>query len=394
MVNVAKHEQGKTETVNPIKALLKEGQAVWQDDISREMLQSGTLRQRVEEVGIQGVTSNPTIFQKAIAAGDAYDEDIKRLLQDGQSPEEIFESLAVQDIQDACDLFRPLYDELDGEDGYVSIEVSAALARDTEGTLEDARRLWRKVDRPNVMIKVPGTKQGWPAIETLLAEGVNVNITLLFSLAHYERVALAYISALTTRLDAGQPVDRMASVASFFVSRVDTLVDKKIDEKLAQTDDASERARLDGLKGKAAIANARLAYEKFQEIFEGDRFARLREAGAHVQRPLWASTGTKNKAYSDVLYVETLIGPHTVNTMPVPTMDAFLDHGTVARTVDRDYAEAHGVMDELAAAGISIDEVTAQLEEEGIATFAKSFDELLAGVAEKRSALAEAVAAS
>ncbi|MBA2276530.1 MAG: transaldolase [Chloroflexia bacterium] len=394
MVNVAKHEQGKTETVNPIKALLKEGQAVWQDDISREMLQSGTLRQRVEEVGIQGVTSNPTIFQKAIAAGDAYDEDIKRLLQDGQSPEEIFESLAVQDIQDACDLFRPLYDELDGEDGYVSIEVSAALARDTEGTLEDARRLWRKVDRPNVMIKVPGTKQGWPAIETLLAEGVNVNITLLFSLAHYERVALAYISALTTRLDAGQPVDRMASVASFFVSRVDTLVDKKINEKLAQTDDASERARLDGLKGKAAIANARLAYEKFQEIFEGDRFARLREAGAHVQRPLWASTGTKNKAYSDVLYVETLIGPHTVNTMPVPTMDAFLDHGTVARTVDRDYAEAHGVMDELAAAGISIDEVTAQLEEEGIATFAKSFDELLAGVAEKRSALAEAVAAS
>ena len=394
MVDVAKHEQGRSETVNPIKALLNEGQAVWQDDISRQMLQEGTLRQRIEEVGIQGVTSNPTIFQKAIAAGDAYDEDIKRLLQEGQSPGEIFEAVAVQDIRDACDLFRPLYDELGGEDGYVSIEVSPSLARDTAGTIEEARRLWNAVDRPNLMIKVPGTNEGTPAVETLLADGINVNITLLFSIANYERVALAYISALQKRHDAGLPIDRMASVASFFVSRVDTLVDKQLDAKLAETKDDAQRAKLEGLKGKVAVANARLAYEKFQEIFEGERFAALRDAGAHVQRPLWASTGTKNPAYSDVLYVETLIGPHTVNTMPIATMEAFLDHGNVERTVDADYDDAHRVMDQLAEVGISIDAVTAQLEEEGIDTFAKSYDDLLEGVAAKRSALAEAVAAS
>ena len=393
MVDVAKHEQGRSETVNPIKALLNEGQAVWQDDISRQMLQEGTLRARIEEVGIQGVTSNPTIFQKAIAAGDAYDEDIKRLLQEGQSPGEIFEALAVQDIQDACDLFRPLYDRLDGEDGYVSIEVSPSLARDTQGTIKEARRLWKAVDRPNLMIKVPGTDEGAPAVETLLSEGINVNITLLFSIANYERVALAYISALQRRHDAGLPIDRMASVASFFVSRVDTLVDKLLDAKLA-TASGGEKAKLEAIKGKVAVANAVLAYEKFEEIFGGSRFAQLRDNGAHVQRPLWASTGTKNSAYSDVLYVETLVGPHTVNTMPIATMEAFLDHGTVERTVDRDYADAHRVMDDLASVGISIDEVTAQLEEEGIASFAASYDDLLEGVAAKRSALAEAVAAS
>ena len=393
MVDVAKHEQGRSETVNPIKALLNEGQAVWQDDISRQMLQEGTLRARIEEVGIQGVTSNPTIFQKAIAAGDAYDEDIKRLLQEGQSPGEIFEALAVQDIQDACDLFRPLYDRLDGEDGYVSIEVSPSLARDTQGTIKEARRLWKAVDRPNLMIKVPGTDEGAPAVETLLAEGINVNVTLLFSIANYERVALAYIAALQRRHEAGLPVDRMASVASFFVSRVDTLVDKLLDAKLA-TASGGEKAKLEAIKGKVAVANAVLAYEKFEEIFGGSRFAQLRDNGAHVQRPLWASTGTKNSAYSDVLYVETLVGPHTVNTMPIATMEAFLDHGTVERTVDRDYADAHRVMDDLASVGISIDEVTAQLEEEGIASFAASYDDLLEGVAAKRSALAEAVAAS
>jgi transaldolase len=366
---------------NTIKQLLTEGQSVWQDDISRDMLQSGLLKQRIDEIGVRGVTSNPSIFQKAIAAGSAYDEDIKGLLSQGKSPEEIFVAVAVQDIQDACDLFRDIYDASEGQDGYVSIEVAPSLARDTDGTIANARELWSLVDRPNLMVKVPGTKEGVPAIQTLLTEGLNINITLLFSIANYEAVAEAYVAALEARQAAGQPIDRIASVASFFVSRVDTLADQKLDALGAEGE---------SLKGKVAVANAQLAYESFQNIFQSERFARLAASGARVQRPLWASTGTKNKAYSDVLYVETLIGPDTVNTMPVATIEAFLDHGTVARTVDASYAEAHKVFEDLAATGISIDEITAQLESEGIDTFVKSFDDLLAGVAEKRSALAAA----
>lgn len=372
--------------------LLSEGQSVWQDDISRDMLQNGKLAERIEQVGIRGVTSNPTIFQKAISGSTAYDDDIKSLLGEGKSAAEIFQAVAVQDIQHACDLFRPVYDSSNGEDGFVSIEVLAELARDTQGTIDNARLLWKAVDRPNLMVKVPGTDEGAPAVEALLTEGININITLLFSIANYERVARAYINALSARNAKGEPIARLASVASFFVSRVDTLADKKIDEKLASGGDRGSTTAMgfEKLKGKVAVANAQLAYEKFQELFGSDEFKKLEAAGAQVQRPLWASTGTKNKAYSDVLYVETLIGPHTVNTMPVATMDAFLDHGTVRRTVDADYNAAHGVMDDLAAAGISIDAITRQLEDEGIDTFVKSYDDLLEGVEAKRGALAAA----
>lgn len=370
---------------NTIKQLhTEQDQSVWQDDISRDMLQQGILKQRIDEVGIRGVTSNPTIFQKAIASGHAYDEDIKKLLGEGKSSAQIFQSVAVQDIRDACDLFRPIYDESDGGDGFVSIEVLPALARDTDGTLQNARELWDAVDRPNLMVKVPGTDEGVSAIQTLLTEGININITLLFSLDNYERVAVAYIDALQARHDAGQPIDRIASVASFFVSRVDTLADKKLDGK------AAEGADVSSLKGKVAVANAQLAYEKFESLFGSDKFKLLKDAGAMVQRPLWASTGTKNPDYSDVLYVEELVGPHTVNTMPVATIEAFLDHGTVKRTVDADYAAAHKVAEDLAALDIPIADITHQLEAEGIDAFIASYDDLLDGVEEKRSALAAA----
>lgn len=366
---------------NTIKQLLTEGQSVWQDDISRDMLNSGLLKQRIDEVGVRGVTSNPSIFQKAIASGDAYDADIVRLLGDDLAVKDIFQTLAVKDIQDACDLFRPIYDESNGADGFVSLEVMPDLARDTEGTIANARVLWQAVDRPNLMVKVPGTAEGAPAIEELLYEGLNINVTLLFSLQNYERVARAYVGALIRRNDEGKPIDRIASVASFFVSRVDTAADKALDA--VGTHEAL------ALKGKIAVANAQLAYELFEGIFGNDEWRTLEAAGARVQRPLWASTGTKNAAYSDVLYVETLIGPETVNTMPVPTIEAFLDHGTVARTVDGDYAGAKAAIDGLANVGVSLDEITASLETEGIDQFVKAFDDLLAGVEGKRQSLAQ-----
>ncbi|CAN5751766.1 transaldolase [soil metagenome] len=368
-------------TSNTIKDLHKLGQSVWQDDISRDMLNSGLLRQRIDEIGIRGVTSNPSIFQKAIASGSAYDDDIAHLLGNDMDAAAVFQTVAVKDIQDACDLFLPIYDESAGEDGFVSIEVLPSLARDTAGTLKNARTLWQAVDRPNLMVKAPGTDEGAPAIEQLLFEGMNINITLLFSLANYERVAAAYISALNRRNDAGQPIDRIASVASFFVSRVDTAADKLLD---ANGSDAAK-----ALRGKVAVANAQLAYERFESLFGNDTFRKLAAAGAKVQRPLWASTGTKNPDYNDVLYVETLIGPDTVNTMPVPTMEAFLDHGTVARTVDADYDAAHKVAKDLAALGISLDGITRQLENDGIDLFAASYDELLSGVDAKRAQLAQ-----
>ncbi len=374
---------------NPIKALLTKGQSVWQDDISRQMLMSGQLDERISEIGIRGVTSNPTIFQKAISSGDAYDDDIKDMLGRNMDVAAVFQTLAVKDIQDACDLFRPIHDESDGEDGFVSLEVLPSLARDTEGTLRNARELWNAVDRPNLMIKVPGTDEGAAAVETLLTEGINVNVTLLFSIANYERVAVGYINSLQKRNDAGLPIDRIASVASFFVSRVDTLADKLLDD--AATNSDSDRRLIESLKGKVAVANAQLAYRRFQQLFGTEQFRKLEANGAKVQRPLWASTGTKNKAYSDVLYVETLVGPHTVNTMPIATIEAFLDHGKVARTVDASYGEAQAVADGLAKLGISLDELTRQLEKEGIDSFVASYDDLLEGVGAKRAQLANAV---
>jgi transaldolase len=378
---------------NRIKELYeREGQSVWQDDISRDMLTRGEIRRGIEEIGIRGLTSNPTIFEKAIAAGTAYDDEIATLLERNLDAAEIFESLAVHDIQAACDLFRPVYDAAEGRDGFVSIEVSPLSARDGEQTAEDARRLWARVDRPNLMVKIPGTSEGAPVIRQMLEEGININITLLFSIDSYEQVAKAYLGALTTRQTANQPINRLASVASFFVSRVDTLVDKMLDEKIAAASDDAERQHLESLKGQAAIANAKIAYESFQRLFSGSAWDKLAARGAAVQRPLWASTSVKNPAYPDTMYVDNLIGPDTVNTMPRPTIAAFLDHGTVERTVDQDVDAAHQTMEDLAAVGIDMDAVTKQLEEEGIASFVKSFESLLEGVGSKRSQLAGAAA--
>ena len=378
---------------NRIKELFsREGQSAWQDDISRDMLRQGAIEKAIGETGIRGLTSNPTIFEKAIAVGTAYDDEIAGLLERDLDAAAIFETVAVHDIQETCDLFRPLYDAADGRDGFVSIEVSPLGARDAARTAADARRLWAAVDRPNVMVKIPGTIEGVPVIRQMLQEGVNINITLLFAVDSYERVAHAYIDALTARLAAGQSVDRIASVASFFVSRVDTLVDKKLDEKIAASSEPTQKGWLESLKGKAAIANAKIAYQSFERIFGAPEWQPLASAGAAVQRPLWASTSVKNPAYPDTMYIDELIGPHTVNTMPRPTITAFLDHGTVARTIDRDLDAAYKTMVDLAAAGIDVAAVTAQLEEDGIASFAKSFDTLLAGVATKRSQLAAAPA--
>ena len=378
---------------NRIKELFtREGQSAWQDDISRDMLNQGAIATAIDATGIRGLTSNPTIFEKAIAAGSAYDEEIASLLEQNLETADIFEAVAVGDIRQTCDLFGPLYDASNGGDGFVSIEVSPLGARDAARTKDDARRLWKAVDRPNLMVKIPGTVEGTPVIQEMLEEGININVTLLFSIEAYERVARAYIDALAARQAKGLPVDRIASVASFFVSRVDSLIDKQLDDKIAATDDAEQKTWLASLKGKAAVANAKIAYESFEKLFSGSQWESLAAAGAAVQRPLWASTSVKNPDYPDTMYVDDLIGPHTVNTMPRPTITAFLDHGTVARTIDKNVDAAHAVMADLAKAGIDIDAVTNQLEDEGIAAFAKSFDSLLSGVASKRSQLAGAAA--
>ncbi len=366
----------------------EQGQSPWLDNLKRGYFRDGMLQRLVDD-GIRGVTSNPTIFEKAIAAGTAYDDQVAELIRGDKSAGEIFEAVAVDDVRDACDLLRPLYDSTNGGDGFVSIEVSPSFARDAERTIVEARRLWAAIDRPNLMVKIPGTAECVPAIKTALTEGISINVTLLFSLANYERVALAYVEALEDRLGNGNPIDHVASVASFFVSRVDTIVDKAIDDRIAAGGDATA---LGPLKGTIAVANAKLAYTTFQEIFGGERFARLRGAGAKVQRPLWASTGTKNPAYPDTLYVDALIGPDTVNTAPGKTIEAFLDHGTVARTVDKGVDEAHQQVAALATNGIDLDSLTQELEVQGIDSFQKSYDALLGGVESKRQELAAVVA--
>ena len=374
---------------NPLRELQRYGQSVWLDYIRRNMLRSGgELQELIDQDGLRGMTANPTIFQQAISAGDDYDETIERLVRQGTEPMLIYEALAAEDIQGACDLFRPVYDGTDGADGFVSLEVAPSLAHDTAGTIEEARRFWKMVDRPNLMIKVPGTDEGAPAIEQLLYDGLNINVTLLFSLRNYERVARAYVSALGRRAAEGKPIDRIASVASFFVSRVDTLVDQMIDERLTNIPNPTLRGDLERLRGKAAIANAKLAYQRFKVIFAEGEFSALRVRGAKVQRPLWASTSVKDPSYPDLMYVENLIGPDTVDTLPRETLEAFRDHGQPRLSVDDGVENAQRVLDGLAEHGIEYDAVTAQLEREGVDKFAQSFDKLLEGIAAKHQTLA------
>ena len=372
---------------NPLLQLKALGQSVWYDNIDRSQLVSGQFKRLLDEDGICGVTANPTIFEKSISSGHAYDEQINQLIREGKSTNEIYEALIIQDIRTVADILRPIYDSANRQDGLVSLEVSPDLAHDTEGTLSEVRRFWKMVDRPNLMIKIPGTPEGIPAVLQALTEGINVNITLIFSISTYRQVAEAFISALEARRAAGEDISHMASVASFFVSRVDTLVDKLLEDKVKATSNTSEQQYLKSLEGKAAIANARLVYQDFKKIFNTPRFAALKQAGAYVQRPLWASTSTKNPAYRDVLYAEELIRPDTVDTMPLETIENFRDHGRVRLSIEDNLEEAHQVFDALEKIGIHYDQVTQQLQDEGVQKFADSFHTLFEGIAEKRKAI-------
>jgi len=372
---------------NPLLQLKALGQSVWYDNIDRSQLVSGQFKRLLDEDGICGVTANPTIFEKSISSGHAYDEQINQLIREGKSTSEIYEALIIQDIRIVADILRPIYDSANRQDGLVSLEVSPDLAHDTEGTLSEVRRFWKMVDRPNLMIKIPGTPEGIPAVLQALTEGINVNITLIFSISTYRQVAEAFISALEARRTAGEDISHMASVASFFVSRVDTLVDKLLEDKVKATSNTTEQQHLKSLEGKAAIANARLVYQDFKKIFNTPRFAALKQAGAYVQRPLWASTSTKNPAYRDVLYAEELIGPDTVDTMPLETIENFRDHGRVRLSIEDNLEEAHQVLDALEKIGIHYDQVTQQLQDEGVQKFADSFHALFEGIAEKRKAI-------
>ena len=372
---------------NPLLQLKALGQSVWYDNIDRSQLVSGQFKRLLDEDGICGVTANPTIFEKSISSGHAYDEQINQLIREGKSTNEIYEALIIQDIRTVADILRPIYDSANRQDGFVSLEVSPDLAHDTEGTLSEVRRFWKMVDRPNLMIKIPGTLEGIPAVLQALTEGINVNITLIFSITTYRQVAEAFISALEARRAAGEDISHMASVASFFVSRVDTLVDKLLEDKVKATSNTTEQQHLKSLEGKAAIANARLVYQDFKKIFNTPRFAALKQAGAYVQRPLWASTSTKNPAYRDVLYAEELIGPDTVDTMPLETIENFRDHGRVRLSIEDNLEEADQVFDALEKIGIHYDQVTKQLQDEGVQKFADSFHTLFEGIAEKRKAI-------
>jgi transaldolase len=372
---------------NRLQQLHDIGQSIWLDSIDRRMLHDGELDRRIRDDALTGMTSNPTIFQKALASSNAYDEQIADGEEQGLTTWQLFELLETTDVRDACDHFAGVYSSTRGADGYVSIEVSPGVSHSADATVEEARRLWKTVDRPNVMVKVPGTAEGAIAVRRLIADGINVNITLLFALDAHERVIESYMAGLEDRVKANQPIDGLASVASFFVSRVDSEIDKRLDALIAKASPA-EKERLKMLKGRAAIANAKLAYKLFRDKFNTPRWNALAKLGARVQRPLWASTSTKNPEYRDVMYVEELIGPDTVDTMPPATIDAFRDHGDVDKTVDKKVAAAEGLLREIEALGISVQEVTGKLLVDGIASFQKSFDELIAGLEAKIGSLA------
>src|SRR6202048_401856 len=371
---------------NPLFELYEAGTSVWLDYISRSLMTSGELKRMIEEDAVVGMTSNPTIFEKAIGGSSDYDEALKKLIASGGSDEEVMLSLIVEDIQMAADVLKPVYEQTKHKDGYVSIEVLPRVAHDTKGTVAMAHDLFDRVGRPNIFIKIPATPEGLPAIEQCIVDGINVNITLLFSVTVYEDVARAYLRGLQRRMKDGTPVD-IASVASFFVSRVDTAVDKLLEQKIAAAQDPAERGRLQRLMGKAAVANAKMAYQAFVRIFNGPEFADLRAGGASVQRCLWASTGTKNPAYSDVMYIEELMGPATVNTMPQQTMMAFKEHGEVRPRLLENVEGARQVLRDLTAIGIDMEKVTDDLRVDGVKLFADSIDKLLEEIANKKKEL-------
>jgi len=369
--------------------LLSLGQSVWLDFIRRRDLNDGTFDRLVRESGVVGVTSNPTIFQQAIGGSDDYDASLQKHAAAGLTGPALFEALAIEDIQLACDKLRPAAARTAGRDGRVSIEVSPRLAHDTAGTNDEGRRLWRSVARDNLMVKVPATREGLPSITQLTAEGININVTLIFSLARYREVMDAFLKGLEQRVAKNEPIDRIFSVASFFVSRVDTKVDKAIEQRLATLPaGAPERAELESYRGKVAVANARLAYAEFRKVFEGPRFAPLLAKKANVQRPLWASTGTKNPAYSDVLYVDELVGANTVNTMPPQTLGAFNDHGSLEVRIEHDLDSARRAFERLPQLGVPVDELIDQLEPEGVTTFDKSYEALLETLETRRHQMA------
>ncbi|MDB5249836.1 MAG: transaldolase [Segetibacter sp.] len=363
---------------NRVKKIHDFDQSIWLDFIDRKIMNTGELQKLIDEDGVRGITSNPAIFEKAISSSSDYDEDIKELTGEKESNEELFYAIAIRDIQRAADIFMPVYDEeVKGADGYVSLEVSPLLARDTEGTINQARDLWKQVNRKNVMIKIPGTAEGLPAIRTAISEGININVTLLFGLERYEAVTEAYISGLEARVAAGQPVDNVASVASFFLSRIDVMVDPLLDEK-----------NLEALKGTVAIASAKKAYEIYKRVFGSERFKKLEEKGATPQRLLWASTGTKDPSVRDVKYVEALIGPKTVNTVPYETLLAFRDHGEAEDRLESDLENATQVLDKLKNAGIRLDEITQKLEDDGIEKFNAPYNKLMKAIENQRKQLA------
>jgi transaldolase len=365
---------------NPLKDLLKFGQSVWLDYIRRDLFTTGELKRLIEEDGLRGMTSNPAIFEKAVADSNLYDDLLKSLAAKGAKPMEQYEALAIRDIRAAADTLRPVYESSKGRDGYVSLEVSPYIARDTKATLEEARRLWKTVGKPNIMIKVPGTTEGVPAFQQLISEGINVNVTLLFSQQVYEDVARAYVTGLEKFGSSGGDVSKIASVASFFISRIDSAVDKIVETKLKASKDASEQALLKSVQGKVAIANGKLAYQSYLTIFGGENWKKLAAKGAKTQRVLWASTSTKNPAYSDVMYVEEMIGPDTVNTIPPATFDAYRDHGHPHQTLTEGVDAAREVMATLPKLGISMKEVTDKLTEDGVRLFSEAFDKLLQAI--------------
>ncbi len=373
--------------MNPLVEVEKLGQSIWYDNIRRLLIDNGDIAGKIANDDLRGITSNPTIFEKAIAGSTDYNDAMQKSITEGKSVTEIYEALAIEDIQRAADLFKEVYERTNKLDGYVSLEVSPLLARDTDGTVAEAKRLWAALGRPNVCIKIPATPEGIPAIRQAIAAGININVTMIFALENYEEVADAFISGLEDRLAAGLPVDHVASVASVFVSRIDSAIDAQLESKIRHSSDEAEKAELTSLLGKAAIANAKIQYQRFKEIFASDRFAKLKAKGAQVQRPLWASTGTKNAAYSDVLYVDSLIAADTVNTIPPATYTAFRDHGTVALTIETGLDQAKADLAKLAKVGISLEEVCQKLQDDGVKAFADSFDSLMQTIQSKQAAM-------